>query len=186
MVRSFFHVLSISGVSSFPWKSIWTVKVPPRVSFFVWTITLRKILTLDNLRKRGLIVVGWCCMCKKSEESMDHFLLHCEVARNLWSALFTLFDVTWVMPERVIDLLACWGGRVGTRSVLAVWRIAPLCLMWTIWREQNARCFEDHEKSKDELKNILVKSLFNQTWSFNISSFSNLSLFVEFCSSFRL
>lgn len=42
------------------------------------------------------------------------------------------FDVTWVMPERVIDLLACWRGEVGTRSVIATWRIAPLCFMWTI------------------------------------------------------
>jgi hypothetical protein len=39
---------------------------------------------------------------------------------------------------------------------------------------------------KDELKNILVKSLFHWTEPFNISSFSNFSHFVEFCSSFRL
>ena len=25
-------------------------------------------------------MVDWCCMCKKSEESIDHLLLHCEVA----------------------------------------------------------------------------------------------------------
>jgi hypothetical protein len=44
-------VLSSSKQSSFMWKSIWKVKVPPRVAFFVWTATLGKILTLDNLRK---------------------------------------------------------------------------------------------------------------------------------------
>jgi hypothetical protein len=73
------------------------------------------------------------------------------------------------MPERVIELLNCWQGQVGSHSVLAVWRIAPLCLMWTIWRERNARCFEDCKKSKEELKNILVKSLFNWTRAYNIS-----------------
>jgi hypothetical protein len=57
-VQSFFHELSISGVSSFPWRSIWKVKVHLRVSFFFWTVVLGKILTLDNLRKSGLIVVG--------------------------------------------------------------------------------------------------------------------------------
>jgi hypothetical protein len=56
--------------------------------------TLGKILTLDNLRKRGVVVVEWHCMCKRSGESIDHLLLHCEMARDLWSALFTLFDVT--------------------------------------------------------------------------------------------
>jgi hypothetical protein len=73
----------------------------------VWTASLGKILTLDNLRKRGLTVVDWCCMCKKSGESINHLLLHCEVARTLWSVLFTLFDVLWVMNGRVLDLLAC-------------------------------------------------------------------------------
>jgi len=90
------------------------------------------------------------------------------------------------MPERVIDFLACWKGLVGTRSAIVVWRIALLCLMWTVWREWNARCFEDLERSEDELKNILVKSLFKWTDAFNIYSFSNFSHFVEFCSSFRL
>jgi hypothetical protein len=50
-----------------------------RVVFFVWTMALKKILTLDNLRKRNIIVVDWCGMCKKSEESINLLLLHCEV-----------------------------------------------------------------------------------------------------------
>jgi hypothetical protein len=41
---------------------------------FVWTTTLGKILTLDNLRKRNIVVIKWCCMCKKSGEPIDHSL----------------------------------------------------------------------------------------------------------------
>jgi hypothetical protein len=115
-VRSFFSVLPFSAERhevrsySFLWKSIWKVKVPLRVSFFVWTAALGRILTLDYLRKRGLIVVDWCSMCKRSGESIDHLLLHCDVARALWSVLFSIFYVKWVMNGRVIDLLACWKG----------------------------------------------------------------------------
>jgi hypothetical protein len=46
-VRSFFHKLSNLG-GSFPWKSIWKVNAPLRVSFFVWAAALGKILTLNN------------------------------------------------------------------------------------------------------------------------------------------
>jgi hypothetical protein len=67
------------------------------------------------------------------------------------------------MPARVIQLLDCWRGKAGCCSVLDVWRIALLCLIWNIWRERNARCFENREMTKEEVKNIVVKSLFSWT-----------------------
>ena len=39
----------------FPWKSIWKPRVPTRVAFFLWTATLGRILTVDNLRKKNTI-----------------------------------------------------------------------------------------------------------------------------------
>jgi hypothetical protein len=157
-----------------------------RVSFFVWTAALGKILTVDNLRKRGVLVVGWCCMCKRNGESVDHLLLHCDVARELWSAIFSLFGVTWVMPETVLDMLVCWRGQMGNRSVLPVWRIAPLCVLWIVWRERNARCFEDSEKSMIELLNFMLHSLFVWTGAFHISLLPSFSHFADFCISFSL
>jgi hypothetical protein len=59
----------------------------------VWTLTLRKILTLDNLRKVNIIMMEWCCMCKTCGESINHLFLHCEVASEMWSALLHLFGV---------------------------------------------------------------------------------------------
>jgi len=67
--------------------------------FFFFMAALGKILTFNNPRKRRVMVVEWCCMCKKSEESIDNLLLHCEVARELWSAIFSLVGIKWVMPK---------------------------------------------------------------------------------------
>jgi hypothetical protein len=45
---------------------------------------MRKILTLDNLCKRHIIVIDWCFMYKKNEETLDHLLLLlCDVMRDL-------------------------------------------------------------------------------------------------------
>jgi hypothetical protein len=63
-VKSFYKALSNLANEVFPWKSIWRSKVLSRVAFFGWTASLGKILTHDNLRKRGIVVVEWCCMCK--------------------------------------------------------------------------------------------------------------------------
>jgi hypothetical protein len=57
-------------------------------------------------------------MCKKTRESVDHLLLHCDVASILWSSLFSHFGMSWVMPRRVIDLLACFGSHLEDQGAM--------------------------------------------------------------------
>jgi hypothetical protein len=68
----------------------------------------------------NVVVVEWCCMCKKSGDFINHLLLHCKVANELWTNILTLFGVDWVMPRQVIDLLYSWGGLVGCGTVKEV------------------------------------------------------------------
>jgi len=159
-VRSFYEQLIRKDGPSFPWKNIWRVKAPTMVAFFVWSVALGKILTHNNLRKRNVIVIEWCCLCKKSGESIDHLLLHCEITRDLWSYILTLFGVEWVMSRSVLELLNSWGPAIGCARAKEAWRLAPLCLLWCIWRERNARLFEDVETSVVELRKRLLNTLY--------------------------
>ena len=84
-VCSFYNYLLKDPSVSFPWQSIWCIKVPERVSFFLWTVARGGILTIDNLVKKNLPLVNWCCLCRYDEETVDHFLLDCKFARALWS-----------------------------------------------------------------------------------------------------
>jgi len=88
---------------------VWRTQAPSRAAFFSWSATFGKILTLDNLRKRHVIVINRCCMCKKTEESVDHLLLHCDVAFVVWYSLFNRFGLSWVMPRRSACLLVVFG-----------------------------------------------------------------------------
>jgi hypothetical protein len=99
-------------------------------------------------------------MCKKSEESIDHLLLHCDVARELWSYFLTLFGVEWGMPRRVLDLLNSWVDLLGCGQANTIWRQVPLCLMWGLWREMNAWQFEDVETSVLELHRNVLNTLY--------------------------
>jgi hypothetical protein len=67
--------------------------------FFAWSAALGKILTMDDLRKLHVIVVNWCCMYKKSGDSVDRLLLHCEIASSLWNSIFSRVGLAWVMPR---------------------------------------------------------------------------------------
>ena len=58
-------------------------------------------------------IMDWGFMCKSNGESVDHLLLHCLAATDLWSMVLSLFGVSWVMPKSVVELLACWQGRFG-------------------------------------------------------------------------
>ena len=77
--RSFYCALRGSNALRFPWKGVWGIKAPRRVSFFVWTTAWGKILTCDSLMWRGYALAEWCYMCL-SGETVDHPLLHCEMA----------------------------------------------------------------------------------------------------------
>jgi hypothetical protein len=41
-VKTFYIALACQEAVSFPWKGIWRVKAPKRVTFFVWTAALGK------------------------------------------------------------------------------------------------------------------------------------------------
>jgi isocitrate dehydrogenase kinase/phosphatase len=76
------------------------------------------------------VVVEWCVMCKNHGESVDHLLLHYDVARVVWSFFYSLFGVEWVMPSSVVDLLRGWGTLLGRDPVFRIWKQVPLCVLW--------------------------------------------------------
>ena len=48
-----------------------------------------------------------------------------DIAQDLWSMVLCLFGIYWIMPKRVVDLLACWKGNCGRqqRSKVSTTRI---------------------------------------------------------------
>lgn len=64
------------------------------------------------------------------------------------------------MPRRVLDLLNSWDNSLGHGQVHQIWKQVPLCVMWGIWRERNARHFEDVEMLVLELCRNVLNMLF--------------------------
>ena len=72
-MKSYYQAFQGGIGVKFPWKSKWKVRVPTKVFFFVWTAVQCKILIVDNVQKHNSIIVDWCRMCERSEET-SHIL----------------------------------------------------------------------------------------------------------------
>ena len=89
-------------------------------------------------------------MCRHCGETLDHLLLHCEMAHRLWSFVLITFGLSWVIPRSIPDLLFGWWNWVGKHSS-QIWNLVPLCILWYIWKERNRRTFEDLNSFGDQM-----------------------------------
>ena len=151
--------------------------MPTKFGFFAWEASWGKVLTLDQLKKRGRALANRCFLCGEGEETIDHLLLHCSKAKILWDLLLAIFGFSWVFPLFVKESLLTWHGSfVGKRRKKA-WMTAPLCIFWTIWRERNRLVFEDVIISINRMKSTVLCNLWS---SVNLHSVERPRSLVDF------
>uniref|UniRef100_A0A5B7BNT2 Reverse transcriptase zinc-binding domain-containing protein n=1 Tax=Davidia involucrata TaxID=16924 RepID=A0A5B7BNT2_DAVIN len=92
-VSSYSGLMGERGSDAFPWRLVWKVGAPTKVAFFTWEVQWEAILTMSNLQRRGFKLASRCPMCKMEEETVNHLLIHCGVASDLWSLILSLFGV---------------------------------------------------------------------------------------------
>ncbi|RVW89084.1 LINE-1 retrotransposable element ORF2 protein [Vitis vinifera] len=155
------HPLTIRRGVEDLFRTIWTPWVPIRASFFGWEAAWNRLLTTDRLKRFGWSIPNRCFLCKQDEETTDHLLMFCEKAKMLWLLIFSLFGVQWVMHSSVKRNLLGWHGSFVGKKREKAWRAAPLCLMWTIWKERNRRAFDDIERNDQDIKSIFLYTFVN-------------------------
>ena len=155
-VKALYKASESDSTGCFPMKIIWNSSMQPKVSFFAWEVTWGKVLTLDQVQKRGWTLANRCYLCQVHEESIDHLLLHCKKTREVWKLFFTLFAVHWVFPSLVRETLLGWKGAFVGKKSRVVWNASPLCLFWSIWKTRNKIAFDDDVLSLQKLKAVFA------------------------------
>ncbi|GLT49941.1 hypothetical protein SLA2020_234640 [Shorea laevis] len=56
------------------WKSIWKLRVPPKVQLFIWRICHNALPSQVNLYHRGVVESPLCSNCKANDENIPHLL----------------------------------------------------------------------------------------------------------------
>ena len=156
-VKSFFTALSQMPDSSpfFPTKFVWKSQVPFKVKAFIWLVAHKKVNTNDLLQLRRphkAISPDICKLCMEQGESADHLFLHCSVTLGLWHRLFQLAKMDWVPPKSISDMMFInYKGFGKSKRGVILWQNASIALIWVVWRERNARIFEDKARNAGNL-----------------------------------
>lgn len=116
------------------WKKIWRLEVPPKVKVFWWRVVHEFLPTRQILWKRHIEPVAHCDVCGAPEESINHVLLNCTIAKTFWHQarigigvkIPNLNPQTWAT-----DLISDICSRRDTGVIL--------CGMWALWMRRNSR-----------------------------------------------
>lgn len=134
-VRSTYVALSDGATRDRRSSKIWKLRVPLKVKVFCWLVLRKRLLTADNLVKRGWVGDTACVLCGTDEETMDHLFTQCVFTRFL--ILMGVEDVQ--NRDLGNDLTSTWDrwkGRAGGQPTRHCLTDLIVC-WWIIWKERN-------------------------------------------------
>ena len=176
-VKCMYKGLDVSPTFDFPHRTVWNPIVSPKIGVFAWEAAWGKVLTLDQLKRRGMTFANRCFMCEEEEETIDHLLIHCKFAKMLWDLFLSIVGISWVFPHSVLHTLLAWQGATVGKKHKQIWLAAPLCLFWNLWRARNRLVFENEVPFAQRIKANFVTNLWS--WA-NLYSVDNTHSIIDF------
>ncbi|KAL4563757.1 hypothetical protein LXL04_027802 [Taraxacum kok-saghyz] len=132
--------------------SRWCRYVPRKVNICIWRIRLQRLPTRMALSGRGMEITSILCpSCGFVPESIDHLFARCDVANQLWVAVFRWLQVTPPLATEP-DGMFKWVDecRVTAKSRMVI--EAVVCTTyWIIWRYRNDVLHDNRKMRKDGL-----------------------------------
>lgn len=159
------------------------VLFPTNVICFTWIAIQEACLTQDNLIKRSFQFPNRCYMCRQDAETTNHLLLHCSVVYDIWCMFYSIFGLSWVMPQITKEAVEVWSSWKVGKSIKKIWNMIPACIFWIVWAERNRRCFDGLSTSHRALKAKCFLLLFCLC---KLSPVNSPELFLDFVSSLEL
>ena len=130
---------------------LWKVKVPSKVSFFVWRL-IRDRLPKINLRRKNVEINDPTCpFCEYKEEDAAHLFFSCSKIMPLWweSTLWTNTTAPFSQNPRMHFLQHVVGKENG--SSFQKWKCWWISLTLSIWQNRNKIVFEEESFNDSKL-----------------------------------
>ncbi|XP_076935340.1 uncharacterized protein LOC143601958 [Bidens hawaiensis] len=120
-----------------------TVQVSRFTSIHAWRVEIERIPVMIELVKRGIMVTSAVCpICEEEVESVEHLMISCQFAQDVWSVISSLCMVPPIFAFSVKDLLELHRfTHLPNRKAKAFYSVS-LTTLWCLWRARNALLFE--------------------------------------------
>lgn len=174
--RSAYRIQFIGRTKTSLFHPIWKAKTKPKCRFFAWLLLQKKILTADNLAKRGWPQDTLCKLCNSEPETPTHLCKDCIFTRASWDKLISWLGVEILPPSTASNTLMGWWKKCRVRFhkhnkpffdgiIIYFW--------WNIWKERNRRTFNHISKSAEEVAFLAKEDV--QQFNLAFFSFTNTS-----------
>jgi hypothetical protein len=128
-----------------PWKRICKSWAPPRCKFFVWLVVKRRCRTEDRLAKWRLPHPAACSLFNQETETINHLLVSCVFARQVWFLVLQGFGLSHLTPAQSDGSFSPWWPKSlklvpkefkkGMNSLI-------ILVSWELWKHRK-RCVFD-------------------------------------------
>jgi hypothetical protein len=86
-------------------SQIWRLRAPYGCKFFVWIVSRGRCGTADQLERHRLPHSTACPLCNQAPKTLQHLLLGCVVAQEIWVWALNLWDMMPWLPPANVDIL---------------------------------------------------------------------------------
>ena len=143
--RSAYKALFIGSVQFKSWERIWKSWAPGKCKFFMWIVAHKRCWTADRLARKGLPHPATCPLCDQTQETIDHLLVSCVFARQMWFTLLQKFGLHVLAPGLDDEFFEDWWAnaceRVAGQAKKGLNSIIILGA-WNLWNHRS-RCVFD-------------------------------------------
>jgi hypothetical protein len=117
-------------------KTLWSLKIPLRITIFMWYFKREVVLMKDNLARRNWEGNRFCAFCA-NHESIQHLFFYCHFARFIWRAVQVTFNIGVPMSHLFND----WANGLGHR-VKKFFLVRASAICWALWMSRNDLVFD--------------------------------------------
>jgi hypothetical protein len=93
------------------WQHVWDPFGLPKINFFCWVLMHRRVLTGDNLAKRGIIGPHRCPLCCSAQKTLDHLFIDCPFTQEIWTQAMHGLNSQTPSQLTVVNVFTSWKGR---------------------------------------------------------------------------